>query len=55
VALENQQGMIHVMVVGAMEEAELLMAVGGIIGGIVQQNFAALTHLSAAKTDELIQ
>ena len=34
VALEDQQGMIHVLVVGTVEEAELLMTIGGVVGGI---------------------
>ena len=43
------------LVVIAVEEAELLLAVGGVIGGIeVEQNLAALAHLVAAETDELL-
>ena len=34
VALEDQHRMIHVLAVGAVEEAELLLAVGGIVGGV---------------------
>jgi UDP-N-acetylmuramoylalanine-D-glutamate ligase len=48
--------MVHVLVVGAIEEAELLLAVRWIVGGIdVQQDFAALADLLAAKTNELIE
>ena len=55
VALEDQHGMIHVLAVGAVEEAELLLAVSGIVGGIdVEQNLAALTDLVAAEPDELL-
>ena len=47
--------MIQVLAVGSVEEAELLLAVGGIVGGIeVEQDLAALTNLIAAETDELL-
>ncbi|SRR6266566_1354782 len=56
VALEDQQGVIHVLVVGAVEKAELLLAMGGIIGGIdIQQDLTALADLLAAQTQELFQ
>src|SRR5258708_308796 len=55
VALENQHGVIHVLAVGAVEKTELLLAVGGIVGGVeVEQNLAALADLIAAETDELL-
>ena len=55
VALEDEHGVIHVLAVGSVEEAELLLAVRGIIGGIeVEQNLAALPDLIAAETDELL-
>jgi len=55
VALENQHGMVHVLIVGAVEETELLLAVRRIVSGIdVQQNLAALADLPAAETNELI-
>src|ERR1700752_2764066 len=48
--------MVHVLVVAAVEETELLLAVRGIVGGIdVQQNLAALADLLATQTDELIE
>jgi hypothetical protein len=51
VAFEDQHGVIHVLAVGAVEEAELLLAVGGIVGGIdVEQNLAALANLLAAES-----
>ena len=54
-AFENQHGVIHVLAVGAIEKAELLLAVRGIVGGIeVEQDLAALAHLIAAETDELL-
>src|SRR5438552_5169642 len=34
VTLEDQHRVIHVLTVGAVEEAELLLAVGGIVGGV---------------------
>ena len=56
VALEDQHGVIHVLAVGAVEEAELLLAMGGIVGGIdIQQDLAAFADLLAAETNELLQ
>ncbi len=56
VALEDQHGVIHVLVVGAVEEAELLLAMGGIVGGIeIQQDLTAFADLLAAETNELLQ
>jgi hypothetical protein len=44
-----------VLAVGAVEKTELLLAVGGVVGGIeVEQNLTALAHLIAAETDELL-
>src|SRR5215470_18578495 len=38
-SLEDQERVIHVLVVGTIEEAQLLLSVGGIIGGIdIEQN-----------------
>src|SRR5713101_656395 len=55
VALEDQHGVIHVLAVSAVEEAELLLAVGGIVGGIeIEQDLVALTDLVAAEADELL-
>jgi len=34
VAFKDQHGVNHMLAVGAVEEAELLLAVGGIVGGI---------------------
>src|SRR5258708_22466384 len=43
------------LVVSAVEEAELLLAVRGVIGGIeVEQNLTALAYLVAAEMDELL-
>ena len=55
VALEDEHGVVHVLVVGAIEKTELLLAVRGIVGGIdIEQDRAALAHLVAAETDELL-
>ena len=54
--LEDQQRVIHVLVVGAIEEAQLLLSVGGIVGGIdIEQDFAALPNLLSAEADEGIE
>jgi hypothetical protein len=54
VALEDQHGMIHVLPV-SVEEAELLLAMGGIVGGVeIEQDLAALADLLAAEADELL-
>jgi len=46
VTLEDQQGVIHVLVVTAVEETELLLAVGWIVGGIdIQQDLSSFTNL----------
>jgi hypothetical protein len=56
VSLEDQQRVIHVLVVGAIEEAQLLLSVGGIVGGIdIEQDFAALPNLLAAQANESIE
>src|SRR5260370_24350196 len=53
--LEDQHGVIHMLAVGAVEEAELLLAMGGIVGGIeIEQDLVALTDLVAAEADELL-
>ena len=50
-ALKDQHGMIHVLAVNAVEEAELLLA--GIVGGIeIEQDLAALQDLLATEADE---
>ena len=54
-ALEDQHGVIHVLAVGAVEEAELLLAVGGIVGGVeIEQDLTALADLIAAEAYELL-
>jgi len=55
VTLEDQHGVIHVLAITAVEEAELLLAMSGIVGGIdVEQNLPTLADLVAAEADELL-
>jgi hypothetical protein len=52
---KDQHGVIHVLTVSAVEKTELLLAVGGIVGGIeIEENLAALTHLLSAEADKLL-
>jgi hypothetical protein len=54
--LEDQERVIHVLVVGSIEEAELLLSAGGIVGGIdVEQDFAALPNLLSAEAYEGVE
>ena len=54
-ALEDQHGVRHVLAVSAVEEAELLLAMGGIVGGIeIEQDLTALADLVATETNELL-
>src|SRR6201981_192320 len=54
--LEDQQRVIHVLVVGSVEKAQLLLSVGGIVGGIdIEQDFAALPNLLSAEANEGIE
>jgi len=47
--------MIHMLAVSAVEEAELLQAVGGIVGGIeIEQDLAAPADLVAAEANEVL-
>ena len=55
VSFKDQHGMIHVLTVNAVEEAELLLAVSGIVGGIeIEQDLAALQDLVATAADEVL-
>src|ERR1700728_1560645 len=55
VSLEDQHGVIHVLAVSAVEEAELLLAMSRIVGGVnVEQNLTPLADLVAADPDELL-
>jgi hypothetical protein len=54
--LEDEHGVVHMLVVGAVENAELLLAMRGIVGGVdIQQNLAALADLLSAEANELIE
>jgi hypothetical protein len=54
-AFEDQHGAIQVLGIAAVEEAELLLAMGRIVGGIeIEQNLTALADLVAAESDELL-
>jgi len=56
VALEDQQGMINRLAVGAVVEAELLLPVRGIRRGIqVEHDLAACAHLLGTELDEPLQ
>jgi len=53
VTLEDQHGVIHVLAKTAVEQAELLLAVSGIVGGVdVEQDLAALADLVGAEADK---
>jgi hypothetical protein len=48
--------MIPVLVIGSVEDAELLRAMRGIVGGIdVQQDLAVLANRLATETNELVE
>jgi hypothetical protein len=54
--LEDQERVIHVLVVGSIEEAQLLLSVGGIVSGIdIEQDFAALLNLLSAEAYEGVE
>jgi hypothetical protein len=56
VALEDQHRVIHVLAVGAIEEAKLLLAMGRIVGGIqIEQELAVLPDLFATDADKDLQ
>ena len=47
--------MTHVLAVAAVEEAELLLAMSRIVGGVnVEQNFTPAADLVATQTDEML-
>ena len=56
VTLEDEHGVVHMLVVSAVENAELLLAMRGIVGGVdIQQDLAALADLFSAEAKELIE
>jgi hypothetical protein len=56
VTLEDEHGVVHRLVVGAVENAQLLLAMRGIVGGVdIEQDLAALADLLSAEANELIE
>ena len=54
--LEDQHGVIHVLVIGAIEEAKLLLAMGRIVDRVdIQQDLALPAHQLTTDTDENLQ
>src|SRR2546422_2891538 len=48
--------MVHVLVVGPVEEAQLLVAIGGVVGGVdIEQDLAAPPDLLATDLHKPIQ
>jgi hypothetical protein len=56
VALKDQQGVIHVLIVTTIEETELLLPVRWIVGGIdIQQDLSPLANLCSADLHKPIE
>src|ERR1022692_832391 len=56
VAFEDQQRMIHVLAVATIEEAQLLLPMSRVVGGVdIEQDLAAFSHLFTTDADEPIQ
>ena len=56
VPLKDEHGVVHMLAVGAVENAELLLAMRGIVGGVdIEQDLAALADLLSAEANELIE
>ena len=56
VTLKDQQGVVHVLVVTAVEETELLLSVRWIVGGInIQQDLSPFANLFSANLHKPIQ
>ena len=56
VTLKDQQGMIPVLALATVKEAELLLSVSGIVGGIdIQQDLSSLANLFPADLHKAIQ
>ena len=54
--LKDQHGVTHVLAATRVEEAELLLAMGGIIGGVdIEQDLAELADLLATDVNRLIE
>ena len=56
VTLEDQQGVIHVLVIATVEETELLLTVRWIVGGIdIEQDLSPLANLFSAEFHKPIE
>ena len=56
VTLEDEHGVVHMLAVGPVEDAELLLAMRGIVGGVdIEQDLATLADLLSAEANELIE
>ncbi len=56
VAFEDQQRVIHVLAVATIEEAQLLLPMSRVVGGVdIEQDLAAFSHLFTTDADEPIQ
>jgi hypothetical protein len=56
VSLKDQQRVIHVLAISTIKEAELLLSVSGIVGGIdIQQDLSSLANLFPADFQKPIQ
>jgi hypothetical protein len=54
--LKDQQGVIHVLVITAVEETELLLPVRWIVGGInIEQDLSPLANLFSANLHKPIE
>ncbi|MGC1770536.1 MAG: hypothetical protein WA785_19680 [Candidatus Acidiferrales bacterium] len=56
VTLKDQQGMIHVLAIATIKEAELLLSVSRIVGGIdIEQDLSPFADLFTADLHKPIQ
>lgn len=56
VTFEDQQGVIHVLVITAVEKTELLLSVGWIVGGIhIEQDLSPFANLFSANLHKPIE
>ena len=56
VAFEDQQRVVHVLAVATIEEAQLLLPMSWVVGGVdIEQDLAAFSYLFTTDADEPIQ
>ena len=56
VSLKDQQGVIHVLAISTIKEAELLLSVSGIVGGIdIEQDLSPFADLFPADLHKPIE